>query len=316
MPETPVPETPLTKTVVTETPVTEPGWTPGPAWLFCPADRPERYGKALAAADVVILDLEDAVAPSNKAAARDALRALAAGGDWDAERTVVRINGADSPEHGADVRLAAELGLRRVMLAKTEDPESVTALPHHVVALLETPRGVENAGVVAAAANVVAVMRGADDLVAGLGGTASRRADGGYRDVARYARSRALVAAKAHGRLALDAVHMAIEDLAGLAEECDDAVAVGFDATVAIHPKQIATIRASYAPDADRVDWARRLLAHAGADRGVTTFEGRMVDGPIYAQAERILRLAAVTGSTESMGSTGSANSAVGTEGR
>lgn len=267
-------------------------WAPGPAWLFCPADRPERYPKALAAADVVILDLEDAVAPANKEAARAALRGL----DLDADRTVVRVSGADSRDHAADLAVVAELGFPRVMLAKTEDPATLATLPHQVVALLETPRGIERAGELAAADNVVAVMWGADDLVAGLGGTGSRKPDGTYRDVARYARSRSLVAAKASGRLALDAVHMDIDDLDGLAAECEDAVAVGFDATVAIHPRQVEVIRASYSPAPERVEWASRLLAHVGEDRGVTTFEGRMVDGPIYLQAERILRLAEATG--------------------
>jgi len=276
--------------------VTDVNWSPGPAWLFCPADRPERYAKALAVADVVILDLEDAVAPANKAAARDALRGLVAERLFEADRTMVRINAADSAHHDLDVRLAADLGLPRLMLAKTEHVDSVAALAHDIMVLLETPKGVERAGELTGAANVIGAMWGADDLVAALGGTASRRPDGTYRDVARFARSRVLVAAKAHGRLALDAVHMDIDDLTGLAAECDDAAAIGFDATVAIHPKQISTIRASYSPAAERIEWAQRLLAHAGEDRGVTTFEGRMVDGPIYAQAERVLRLAALTG--------------------
>ncbi|PVG82172.1 CoA ester lyase [Nocardioides gansuensis] len=271
-------------------------WSPGPAWLFCPADRPERYPKALAAADVVILDLEDAVAPGNKPAAREALRGLVADGTLERDRTVVRINAADSHEHAADAALTGELGIARVMLSKSEDPATITALPHQVVVLVETPLGIERAAELASADNVVGLMWGADDLVAGLGGTASRKADGTFRDVARYARSRALVAAKASGRLALDAVHMDIDDLDGLASACEDAVAVGFDATVAIHPKQVDVIRASYAPSAERIDWARRLLAHVGDDRGVTTFEGRMVDGPIFKQAERILRLAHTTG--------------------
>lgn len=267
-------------------------WQPGPAWIFCPADRPERYAKGLAVADVVILDLEDAVAPAAKASAREALRGLAGAGALDIERTVVRINAADTEDHALDVALTEEVGVRRVMLAKAERVSDVTALPHDVVVLLETPIGIEHAGEIAAADNVIAVMWGADDLVAGLGGTGSRHADGRYRDVARYARSRSLVAAKASGRLALDAVHMDIPDVEGLAAECEDAVAVGFDATVAIHPTQVAVIRSAYAPSAERVDWATRLLQHVGDDRSVTTFEGRMVDGPIYKQAERVLRLA------------------------
>jgi citrate lyase subunit beta/citryl-CoA lyase len=237
---------------------------------------------------VVIVDLEDAVAPPAKAAARDALR----GADLDVERTVLRINAAGTADHELDVALLATLRLRRVMLAKAEDPASVVALgDREVLVLVESPLGVERVGELVACPNVVGAMWGADDLVAGLGGTTSRHADGRYRDVARYARSRTLVAAKAYGRLALDAVYMDIADLDGLRSECEDAVAVGFDATVAIHPSQVDVIRGTHRPDPARVEWARRLLAAVGDDRGVTTFEGRMVDGPIFRQAERIVAL-------------------------
>lgn len=270
-------------------------WAPGPAWLFCPADRPDRYAKALSASDVVIVDLEDAVALSAKGTARDAIRVLAEAGELDLERTVIRVNAVNTPEHALDVALTQELGAPRVMLAKAEYVFEVEALPHETVVLLETPAGIERAGGLAAADNAVAVMWGADDLVAGLGGTGSRHADGRYRDVARYARSRSLVAAKAAGRLALDGVHMDIHDIDGLAAECEDAVAVGFDATVAIHPAQLEVIRSIYRPSSERLNWARRLLEHVGDDRSVTTFEGRMVDGPIYKQAERILTLAGMT---------------------
>lgn len=268
-------------------------WFPGPAWLFCPSDRPDRYPKALARADLVILDLEDAVAPANRPAAREALRQLSSDGVLVQDRTLVRINGTQSSDHLLDLAVLAELGLPRVMLAKSEDPVGLAAIEHEVVLLVETPRGVERVSQLAEQHHVRGVMWGADDLVAGLGGTTSRHADGRYRDVARFARSRTLIAAKAAGRLAIDAVHMDIADTAGLAAECEDAVASGFDATAAIHPSQVPVIRAAYAPSAEQVDWATRLLAHVGDDRGVTTFQGRMVDGPVYSQAERVLRLAA-----------------------
>jgi len=256
--------------------------------LFCPADRPERWAKAAAIADVVIIDLEDAVAPAAKPGARDALRRA----DLDPERTVLRITGAATTEHEEDVALLAELPLRRIMLAKTESPAQVAALEdHEVLVLVESPMGIEQVGDLALAPNVVGVMWGADDLVAGLGGTSSRRDDGSYRDVARYARSRTLIAAKAAGRLAIDGVHMNIADIDGLRDECEDAVAVGFDATVAIHPSQVPVIRAAYTPYDGKVEWARRLLSSIGEDGGVITFEGRMVDGPIFRQAQRILRL-------------------------
>lgn len=268
-------------------------WFPGPAWLFCPADRPDRYAKALSRADLVIVDLEDAVAPANRPAARDALRRLAHDGVLDPDRTLVRINGTQSGDHPLDLAVLAEVGLPRAMLAKSEDPVQMAAIEHEVVLLVETPRGIERIAELAAQDNVIGAMWGADDLVAGLGGTTSRHPDGRYRDVARFARSRALIAAKAAGRLAVDAVHMDIADTAGLAAECEDAVASGFDATAAIHPSQVPIIRTAYAPSPGQVDWATRLLAHVGEDRGVTTFEGRMVDGPVYTQAERVLRLAA-----------------------
>lgn len=266
-------------------------WRPGPAWLFCPADRPDRYVKALAAADVVVLDLEDAVAPARKAEARQAVAALVESGVYDFGRTVLRVNAADSIEHPADRALVQSLGISRLMLAKAEAPSAFESLADlEVIALLETPMGIENAALVARASGVIALMWGADDLVAGLGGSSSRWADGRYRDVARYARSRTLIAARSHGRLALDAVYMNIPDHDGLRRECEDAVAVGFDATVAIHPDQVAVIRSAYRPSQERVRWAQRLLEHAGEDRGVMTFEGRMVDGPVYAQAERVLQ--------------------------
>ena len=106
--------------------------------------------------------------------------------------------------------------------------------------------------------NTCAVMWGAEDLFAVTGGTANRWPDGTYRDVARHVRSQSLLAAKAYGRLALDSVYLDIADLDGLRTESDDAVAVGFDAKVAIHPTQVAVIRSAYSPTEEQIDWARR----------------------------------------------------------
>lgn len=144
-------------------------WTPGPAWLFCPGDRADRYLKALSAADVVIVDLEDAVAPAQRSPSRASLRRLAAEGIIDTERTVLRVNAAGTDDHGLDLELAAVLDLPRVMLAKSESSATVSSIQHEVVLLLETPLGIERAGELAAVPNVGGVMWGADDLVAGLG---------------------------------------------------------------------------------------------------------------------------------------------------
>lgn len=261
----------------------------GPAWLFCPADRPERFAKAAAVADVVILDLEDGVNAADRPAARAALQNT----PLDPERTVIRVNPAGTDEQARDLAALAGTAYTTVMLAKTESAAQVTALaPRAVIALIETPRGAVSVTEISAAAGTVALMWGAEDLVAALGGGSSRRADGGYRDVARHVRSATLLAASAFGRAALDAVYLDIADLAGLEAEALDAAAVGFDATVCIHPSQVPVVRQAYRPAADQVAWARRVLLAAKTQRGVFTFEGQMVDSPVLRHAEAILRRA------------------------
>ncbi|ORA78366.1 CoA ester lyase [Mycobacterium malmoense] len=263
--------------------------TAGPAWLFCPADRPERFAKAAAAADVVILDLEDGVAQADKPAARRALRET----PLDPERIVVRINAAGTEEHARDLDALAGTAYTTVMLSKTESAGQVAALaPREVVALIETPRGAVFATDIAAAEGTVAMMWGAEDLVATLGGSSSRRSGGAYRDVARHVRSTVLLAASAFGRIALDAVHLDIRDIDGLRVEADDAVAVGFGGTVCIHPSQVPVVREAYRPSEEKLDWARRVLAAAKTERGVFAYEGQMVDSPVLKHAEMLLRRA------------------------
>jgi citrate lyase subunit beta/citryl-CoA lyase len=260
----------------------------GPGWLFCPADRPERFPKAAAAADVVILDLEDGVAEADKPAARKALQ----DNPLDPERTVVRINAAGTDEHSRDLDALAGTAYTTVMLSKTESAAQVTALARDVIALIETPRAAVFAAEIAAAERTVGLFWGAEDLLATLGGSSSRVPDGTYRDVARHVRSTALLAASAFGRIALDAVHLDIRDLDGLRAEADDGVALGFAGTVCIHPSQIPVVRAAYRPTEEKLDWARRVLKAAQTERGVFAFEGQMVDSPVLKHAAVIIRRA------------------------
>lgn len=258
----------------------------GPALLFCPADRPDRYAKAADAADAVILDLEDAVGPEN----RESARASVVSSHLDPSRTIVRVNPAGSPDFALDLAALHQSDYRQVMLAKTETPEQLDPLAgFEVIALCETPAGVENAGAIARVSHVVALMWGAEDLVGAIGGRSSRHADGSYRELARFARSRVLIAAAAAGKAAIDTVHLDIADLDGLAAEVEDAAASGFAATACIHPSQVAVIRAGYAPTPDEVAWAERVLAAAESNPGVFRFEGRMVDGPVLMQARTVL---------------------------
>jgi citrate lyase subunit beta/citryl-CoA lyase len=258
---------------------------PGPALLFCPANRPDRYQKAVDAADVVVLDLEDAVPAAGKAEARAALVAT----PMDPERVIVRVNSVASAEHAADLEALRATAYRRIMLPKAEDARQLaTVCELSVVALCETPLGVLNAAEIAAAPNTIALMWGAEDLIAAIGGRTSRFADGHYRDVALHARSSVLLAAAAHGRPAIDSVYVAIDDLDGLGAEAEDAAACGFALKACIHPRQVPVVRGAFRPDEAQVRWARRVLA-AASDGGATSVDGQMIDAPLVRQAEAVI---------------------------
>ncbi|WP_447949610.1 HpcH/HpaI aldolase/citrate lyase family protein [Microbacterium aurum] len=265
-----------------------------PALLFCPADRPERLAKAAAVADTVIIDLEDAVAPECKAYGRESLRASMLA----PEDTVVRINPAGTAEYELDLLAVEATDYRTLMLAKAEHPAQIDQLHargYSVIALCETALGVENAFLIAAHEGVTALMWGAEDLIASMGGTSSRLASGKYREVARAARSRVLVAARAAGKQAIDAVHLDIPDVEGLRVEATDAVASGFWATACIHPTQVRVIRDAYLPRPDEVAWARNVLESTIPGSGVFQHAGQMVDEPLLRQARVILERLALS---------------------
>ncbi|SJM59933.1 Hydroxymethylglutaryl-CoA lyase [Frigoribacterium sp. JB110] len=258
----------------------------GPALLFCPGDRPDRFAKAADRADAVILDLEDAVALDAKSAAREAV----AESRLDPARTIVRLNAAGTEHLTADLDALARSSYRTVMLAKTESRDEIDLLGDlDIIALCETAKGVVNAQQIAAHDRVVALMWGAEDLIASMGGTSSRDESGAYRAVAIHARSRVLLAAAAADKAAIDAICTDIADLVGCHAEADDAAASGFWAKAAIHPAHSAPIRAAFAPSDDLLDWARRVLREAEGRGGVFPFEGRMVDEPVLTHARSIL---------------------------
>ncbi len=265
---------------------------PGPALLFCPADRPDRYAKALAAADGVILDLEDGVSADNKDTARAALAStLTRPGTGHRPGQPVR----DRRARGGPRGTAAARDTGRIMLAKAETGAQLAELggAWQVVALCETARGIVNAAEIAAAPNVIALMWGAEDLIASMRGRTSRHPDGRYRDVALHARSTVLLAAAAHGKPAIDSVYVDIPDLDGLTAESEDAAASGFALKACIHPSQAAVVRKAFQADEAQVAWARRVLAAvrdaSAQDKGVIKVDGQMIDAPLIRQAEAIL---------------------------
>ncbi|MCH1883377.1 CoA ester lyase [Agrococcus sp. ARC_14] len=265
-------------------------FTMGPALLFCPGDRPDRFQKAADRADAVILDLEDAVGADSKDAARAAVVAAA----LDPRRTIVRVQARGAAGFRDDLEAVAASPFRTVMLAKAESPDEVDAVAEavqgvRVVALIETARGVLAAEAIADHSAVVGLMWGAEDLVASMGGTSSRTDAGEYRDVARHARSRVLLAASAFGKTAIDAIRTDIADLDGAHAEALDAAASGFGAKAAIHPSHVEPYRRAFAPTAEQVDEAQRILAAAEVTPGVFSFEGRMVDEPILRHARSVV---------------------------
>lgn len=258
----------------------------GPALLFCPADRPDRFGKAAERADTVILDLEDAVAPADKWAARRAL----VENPLDPDTTIVRVNAQGTSDHELDLAALAQTPYRTIMLPKAIDATGLER--YSVIALCETAAGVLASEILAAQQHVVGMMWGAEDLVASLGGSSSRHDDARYRDVAVHARARVLLAAGAAGIPAIDAVHMDIADLEGLEAEARDAAAQGFTATACIHPSQVETVRAAYRPSTAEVAWAEAVVAAAAGAAGVFVHDGRMVDEPVVRHARRVLQRA------------------------
>lgn len=287
----------------------------GPALLFCPGDRPDRFAKAADRADSVIIDLEDAVAPADKHAAREALVAACSDSGAlagvDPARVIVRVNAASSEYFDLDLAAVALTPFTRVMVPKAERAADLDGLEGYlVIALVETPVGVREADALAADPRVHALTWGAEDLVAAIGGFASRGADGTFSDLARYARSRVLVAAAAAGKIAYETVHTALDDDSGLAAEGAEAAAAGFRGAMCLHPRQVPVLRAAYRPPAALIEWAHGVLdaaeslagvgvgggsagvgaggAGTSSGTGVFSYEGQMIDEPLLRQARRI----------------------------
>lgn len=268
--------------------------------LYVPGDRPERFAKAAASgADPIVIDLEDAVVPAAKAAARDnALAWLHAGPH--AVRTEVRVNG--DPRWAADDLRALSVApsVAGIRLPKVESADDVRAAVEllqpgastGVTALLESARGVEAAYEIARAdPRLTAIGLGEADLASDLGV--------GDETGLQWARSRVVMAARAAGLPApLMSVYPHVSDLDGLARSCRAGRALGMVGRSAIHPRQVPVIVAAFTPTQEESDRASEVLAAVDeaekAGRGVAALpDGRMVDAAMTGRARRTLALAA-----------------------
>lgn len=256
-------------------------------YLFVPGDRPERFAKAHASgADVVILDLEDAVAEADKDRAREALFAyLAAGGTG-----MVRINGTQTPWFKADVHLCRMDGVQGVVLPKAEQSGDVQWLRQHlrpdtpVLPLIETAVGMMNAQDIARTSGVTRLVFGTVDFRKELG------IEGDDQELL-FFRSMLVLASKVAGIDApVDGVTVAISDTAELRRASLQGQRLGFGAKLCIHPSQVAEVNAAYRPSEALLSWARRVLEAARSHPGAFQLDGAMVDAPVIARATTLLQ--------------------------
>jgi citrate lyase subunit beta/citryl-CoA lyase len=261
------------------------------SFLFVPGNRPERFDKACAAgADAVILDLEDAVAPGGKAAARNAvLQWLRAGG-----RGWLRLNGTETDWHRDDLALLDLDGVLGVMLPKAESAAQLVELASRLrpgvplVPLIETALGLWNARELAAAQGVQRLAFGSVDYQFDLGIQ-------GDEEELLHARSQLVLASRVAGALApIDGVTVAIDDLDLLQGDVARARRLGFGGKLCIHPKQVAWVQVGLRPPPADVEWARRVIAAAdAAAHDAVRLDGKLVDLPVIARARVVLEAAA-----------------------
>ncbi|WP_282601688.1 CoA ester lyase [Paracoccus sp. PARArs4] len=261
--------------------------------LYIPAANARAMDKARGLpADAIIFDLEDAVAPDQKVAARDALRQALAQ-DYGPRARIVRINALATEWGRADAVACADLPVDGVLIPKVDGPEDLDAvaelLPDAPLwAMMETPLGMLNAGAIAAHPRLSGMVMGTNDLAKEIG---SRfRAD---RLPMMAGLGLCLLAARAHGRVIVDGVFNAFKDEDGLRAECEQGRDMGFDGKTLIHPAQLAVANAAFAPTEPEIDLARRQIEAfeqaQAAGRGVAVVDGRIVENLHVETARRTI---------------------------
>lgn len=270
--------------------------------LFVPADRPERFAKAVASgADAIILDLEDSVSAERKAGARQAVR------DWLGSRqdaiTFVRVNPVDSDLIGNDLAALVDYPPDGILLPKAEGSASVkalfalwgqTSMPPVLPIATETAAAIFEMGSFRdVSAKLGGISWGAEDLPAAIGARSSRDSAGQLLPPYVLARSLTLFAAHAAGVAAVETVYPNIDDVDGLTAYVADAARDGFTGMLAIHPLQVAVINAAFTPSAAEVAHAAAIVQafvdNPGA--GALKVAGKMIDAPHLKQAQRVLDL-------------------------
>jgi citrate lyase subunit beta/citryl-CoA lyase len=272
--------------------------------LYMPGSNARALEKARTlAADGLIFDLEDAVAPDAKATARETIGAALATGGYGKREILLRVNGLATPWGHADLAAAARLPIDAVLLPKVESADAVrqaeavlaeAGAPASLAlwCMMETPRGMLHAEEIAAAGpRLGGLVMGTSDLTKDL--HAEHTPD---RLPMLTALGLCLLAARAYGLAILDGVHLDLADDAGFAAACRQGRALGFDGKTLIHPKTIALANETFAPSSEEVAWSRRIIAAhaeaAAAGKGLLLVDGKLIENLHVEGARRVVALA------------------------
>ena len=277
--------------------------------LYIPASKERVLEKAMTlTADALIFDLEDAVSPDAKAEARAIMRAALLNGNFGARYKIVRINGFDTPWGRDDVDALSGVGADAILLPKVNTPRDIDNIgalidkDMPIWAMMETAQGVLNAAQIAAHPRLQGIVAGTNDLIHELGCSSEN---------ARFALQTSLqliiLAARAHGVVAIDGVYNRFKDEAGLRAECQQGLALGFDGKSLMHPAQLDVANDVFAPSEAAISLAQRQIAAYDdiirAGQGVAVVDGKIVENLHADTARRVLRKAQMIEELEATGS-------------
>jgi citrate lyase subunit beta / citryl-CoA lyase len=269
-------------------------------YLFVPGDRPERFDRALSSgADAIILDLEDSVHPDRKAVARAGIAEWCRCTPAANKRTLVRINGATTPWFADDLALLRALPGVGAMVPKAETRTVLTdvlaALGEEpvLVPLIESALGLRAVDIIAGTVGVQRLAFGTLDFALDLGLSEDQRG------LLMPASQIALASRCASLAAPIAGVTAAIHDQDALVNDIAFARALGFAAKLCIHPRQVSIVSAAFAPGAEELDWARRVVSAVAAGVGAAQLDGRMVDAPVLRRAQSIIERADLSSNQE-----------------
>ena len=288
---------------------------------FVPGANEKMLNKSLALeADTLVLDLEDAVTPDNKDAARETVTDWLRQVDFGRQERMVRMNPLDTPWGVADLEVTMQGQPDSYLVPKVRTRDDVLRI-HTIISRMEkacgyppgevklvvlateTPEGLLNIKDFGSCPRVDALSWGAEDLSAAIGARRNRAEDGTFLEVFRYARIMTLLAATAAGVQPLDTVFVDIRDSAGLRQECIEGAWMGFTGKITIHPNQVGIVNEVFTPSAEEVAESQELLAafeeNQKAGKMAFSFKGQMVDVPHLTRARTILERARQAGLAE-----------------